>query len=98
MTHTAGTTGSPPAIGHWTPGGAAPSDAPDAFKAAIGELRAPVFVLRTDSGFAVAAGGSVALGWLIAPSHVDPIQTIPLNGVVVKYEPSSPVVSVASAR
>lgn len=62
MTHTAGTTGSPPAIGHWTPGGAAPSDAPDAFKAAIGELRAPVFVLRTDSGFAVAAGGSVALG------------------------------------
>jgi PfaD family protein len=62
MIHPAGTNGSPPVLGHWLPNGAAPTDAPDAFRSAIGDLRAPVVVVHTDRGFAVARGGFVALG------------------------------------
>ena len=62
MTHSAGNLGTPPALGHWTPNGAPPSDAPDAFRNALGNLRAPVAVVRTDDGFAVATGGTVSLG------------------------------------
>ncbi|MBN9120604.1 MAG: 2-nitropropane dioxygenase, partial [Planctomycetes bacterium] len=62
MTHTAGTDGSPPALGHWLPDGASLIDSPDAFKAAIGDLRTPVVVVRTDHGSALARGGFVALG------------------------------------
>jgi trans-AT polyketide synthase, acyltransferase and oxidoreductase domains len=62
MTHLAGTDGSPPAIGQWLPNGAPPTDAPDAFCDAIGDLRAPVVVVHTDRGAALAKGGFVALG------------------------------------
>jgi PfaD family protein len=62
MTDPSGTDGSAPALGHWLPNGAAPTDSPEAFRAAIGDLRLPVVVVRSESGFAVARGGSVALG------------------------------------
>src|SRR4051794_36375438 len=62
MTHPVGTDGSPPALGHWLPNGSPPTDAPDAFRAAIGNLRAPVVVVRSGDGFALAKGGFVALG------------------------------------
>ncbi len=62
MTHSAGTDGSPPALGHWLPNGTSLTDTPDAFRAAIGDLRAPVVVVRTDTGPSVAKGGSVSLG------------------------------------
>src|SRR5262245_17015055 len=62
MTHSAGTHGSPPALGQWIPTSALPTDTPDAFRAAIGDLRAPVVIVHTEEGFGVAPGGSVALG------------------------------------
>lgn len=62
MTHLAGTDGSPPPLGQWLPNGAPPTDAPDAFRDAIGDLRAPVVVVHTDRGPALAKGGFVALG------------------------------------
>ena len=62
MTHPAGTTDGPPPIGHWLPNGADPADSPEAFRDAVGNLRAPVVVVRGGWGFAVAKGGSVTLG------------------------------------
>jgi PfaD family protein len=62
MISPSGTDGSPLALGHWLPNGSAPADSPEAFRAALGNLRAPVVVVHTDSGFAVAPGGVVALG------------------------------------
>src|SRR4051812_27962171 len=62
MTHPAATDGSPPALGHWLPNGEPPTDAPDAFRAAVGDLRTPVVVVHTNSGVAVAKGGFVVLG------------------------------------
>ncbi len=62
MTHPAGTDGSPPALGHWLPNGAPPTDTPEDIRAVIGDLRAPVVVVHTGGGFAVARGGSVVLG------------------------------------
>src|SRR5262249_6380069 len=38
------------------------SDEPAAFRDAVGDLRSPVVVVRTDAGLAVAPGGSVVLG------------------------------------
>ena len=61
-THPVGTT-APPAspFGFWTPAGHGPlPDAPADFRAAIGELRQPVVVARTDRGYAVAQGGFLA--------------------------------------
>src|SRR5262245_19142243 len=62
MTHPAGANISPPALGHWIPAGGSADDSPEVFRAAVGNLRAPVVVVRADSGFAVARGGAVALG------------------------------------
>src|SRR5258708_3161951 len=62
MTHPSGIDGSTPALGHWLPNGSAPTDSPDDFRAAIGDLRSPVVVVHTKSGFAVAKGGFVVLG------------------------------------
>ena len=62
MTHPAGTDGSASQLGQWLPNGAAPTDSPEAFRAAIGDLRAPVIVVNINDGFAVARGGFVALG------------------------------------
>jgi len=59
MTHPAGTT-SPTAapFGYWTPAGHGPlPDSPAEFRAALGELRQPVAVVRTDRGYALAQGG-----------------------------------------
>jgi len=60
MTHPAASPFAP--LGQWVPDGAAPADEPAAFRAAVADLRAPVVVVRTAHGFAVAAGGTVALG------------------------------------
>src|SRR5947208_15686426 len=60
MSHPSGS--APPPLGFWTPDGPRPADDPAAFRAAVGDLRAPVVVVQTNSGFAVARGGSVALG------------------------------------
>lgn len=62
MTHPAGTDGSPPPLGHWLPDGRSPTDSPDAFRATVGDLRAPVVVVHTPGGPALANGGSVTLG------------------------------------
>src|SRR5204862_6730299 len=62
MTQPAGTDGSPPPLGHWLPNGAPPTDSPEDFRAAIGDLRTPVVVVHTNGGFALARGGFVALG------------------------------------
>ena len=62
MTHPSGTDGSPPALGHLLPNGTPPTDAPDAFRAAVGDRRAPVGVVEDRGQFAIAKGGFVALG------------------------------------
>jgi PfaD family protein len=62
MTHPAGTAAPFAPLGFWIPDGPAPSDEPGAFRAALGDLRSPVVVVRTDAGFAVAPGGRVTLG------------------------------------
>src|SRR4051812_46727453 len=61
MTDPAGT-GTDFTFGHWTTAGAAPVDDPDSFRAAIGDLRAPVVVVRTPHGPALARGGKVTIG------------------------------------
>jgi PfaD family protein len=70
MTHPAGI--SPPLaapFGYWAPSGpgSPPADPAD-FRAALGDLRTPVAVVRTDRGLAVARGGVIAIG----PSHAPP--------------------------
>ena len=55
MTHLAGTDGSPRALGEWLPDGAPPTDTPEAFRTAIGDLRKPVVVVHTSGGFAARA-------------------------------------------
>lgn len=62
MTHPAGSPVSPPALGRWLLGGAPPSDTPEAFRDAIGDLRAPVVLVNDGGTLAVAKGGSVVLG------------------------------------
>jgi PfaD family protein len=62
MMDPSGTDGSAPALGHWLPNGAVPTDSPEAFRAALGDLRSPVVVVRAGGGFAVARGGVTALG------------------------------------
>ncbi len=62
MTHPAGTDGSPPPLGHWLPNGAPPTDTPEGFQAAIGDLRAPVIIVHDNGGLAVARGGTCTLG------------------------------------
>lgn len=64
MTHPAGT--SPPfaaPLGYWVPPGpGSPADAPADFRAALGDLRSPVTVVRAERGFAVARDGTVTIG------------------------------------
>src|SRR5262245_35137108 len=63
MTHPAGTAVTPfTPLGFWVPDGHTPSDEPAAFRAALGDLRSPVVVVRTNAGFAVASGESLTLG------------------------------------
>jgi PfaD family protein len=62
MTIPAGTLGTAPALGHWLPEGAPPDPAPEAIRAAVGDLRAPVVLVRHRAGVAVVHGGIVALG------------------------------------
>jgi PfaD family protein len=61
MTDPAGTA-SPLPLGYWTPAGDAPSEDSVAFAAALGNLRSPVVVVRSDRGFALAPGGTATLG------------------------------------
>jgi trans-AT polyketide synthase/acyltransferase/oxidoreductase domain-containing protein len=49
-------------LGSWASDGRAPAEGPDAFRAAVGDLRTPVVVVRTGRGFAIASGGNVTLG------------------------------------
>ena len=63
MTHPAGTAASPfVPLGRWVPDGRPPAGGADAFRAALGDLRTPVVVVRSGDGFAVAPGGAVTLG------------------------------------
>jgi PfaD family protein len=77
MTHPAGPRAtSVPPLGHWVPDGAArPSDDPAAFRDALGRLRAPVVVVQTADGFAVAPGGTVTLGGS-APTRSLPVAAV----------------------
>jgi PfaD family protein len=61
MTDPDGTASGSP-LGYWTPSGDAPSDDPAAFSAAVGDLRSPVVVVRTNHALAVAPGGTVTVG------------------------------------
>jgi PfaD family protein len=79
MTHPAGTAAQFAPLGYWLPDGAAPSDEPAAFRAAVGDLRSPVVVVRTDDGFAVAPGGSVTLG--SRAGGVSPLSASGLRGL-----------------
>jgi trans-AT polyketide synthase/acyltransferase/oxidoreductase domain-containing protein len=62
MTHPSGTVHAIPPLASWVADGAPVADAPDAFAAAVGDLRSPVVVLRKNDGFAVARGGTVTIG------------------------------------
>ena len=63
MTHPSGTTASAiPPLASWVADGAPVADSPDAFADALGDLRSPVVVLKTDHGHAVARGGTVTIG------------------------------------
>ena len=63
MSHSTGIAASAFApLGRWLPDGGTPAEGPEIFRAAIGELRAPVAVVQTERGPAVARGGSVQLG------------------------------------
>jgi trans-AT polyketide synthase/acyltransferase/oxidoreductase domain-containing protein len=64
MSHPAGTSAPPiPPFGYWLPPDPTPSaSAPADFRAAVGDLRSPVTVVRAEQGFAVARGGTVTLG------------------------------------
>jgi PfaD family protein len=75
MTHPAGTAATPSApLGFWVPDGpASPSDEPAAFRDALGDLRSPVVVVRTDAGLGVATGGSAVLGGKTAAADALPV-------------------------
>ncbi len=63
MTHSAGTSAPPSPFGYWVPSdSAAPSTSPADFRAAIADLRSPVAVVRTNTGFAIARGGTIGPG------------------------------------
>jgi PfaD family protein len=62
MTHLAGTDGSLRALGQWLPNGTTPTDTPEDFRQAIGDLRKPVVIVYAHGALAVAHGGFVALG------------------------------------
>jgi PfaD family protein len=64
MTHPAGTSAPPnPLFGYWVPPSPTPPpSAPDDFRAAIGEIRHPIAVVRVEGGFALAPGGTITLG------------------------------------
>src|SRR5262245_32501163 len=50
-------------FGYWVPPAtAAPPDSPAEFRAALAELRAPVAVVRTERGYALARGGFIGIG------------------------------------
>ncbi len=61
MTHSAGSHPPPRPLGHWLAQGEPPASAPEAFRAAIGQLRRPVVVVRVGDTFGLAAGGSITL-------------------------------------
>ena len=77
MTHLAGTDGSPRALGEWLPNGPSPTDAPEDFRAALGDPRKPVIVLYANGGFAVARGGIVALGMATAKASKAVVAYLP---------------------
>src|SRR5436305_1370257 len=63
MTHAAGISTTPvPPPGHWVADGTTPAGDAAAFRSAVGNLRAPVIVVDTGRGLAVASGGRVELG------------------------------------
>jgi trans-AT polyketide synthase, acyltransferase and oxidoreductase domains len=64
MTHPAGTSAPPiPPFGYWVPPDPTPPpSAPEDFRAAIADLRAPVAVVRSEAGFALARGGTITVG------------------------------------
>ncbi|AWM41473.1 Polyketide biosynthesis protein PksE [Gemmata obscuriglobus] len=61
MTHSAGPTNRPTAIGYWAPDGTLPSGSSEEFRTALGALRTPVVVLRERDELQVASGGVVCL-------------------------------------
>ena len=70
MTHPSGTTLNPMLQhGFWAADGATVAESPADFADAIGDLRAPVAVVRTNGGFAVARGGTVTFGKPPAGKH-----------------------------
>ncbi len=85
MTHPAGTVASPPdPLGQWVPAEGTPSEDPEAFRAAVGNLRSPVVVVRSAHGFAIAPGGTVTLG--VTGGSTPPAKALP----VVAYLPPLP--------
>lgn len=82
MTYPAGTS-NPPALGHWAPDGALPSDAPDAFRSAIGDVRSSVVIVRGPDGPLIARGGTIAL-------HTGPVPLPAGSYEVVAYLPPLP--------
>ncbi|HEY3788114.1 MAG TPA: PfaD family polyunsaturated fatty acid/polyketide biosynthesis protein [Urbifossiella sp.] len=63
MTNPAGINGvSFPPLGHWVPNGSAPVDRSAALREAIGNLNAPVVIVRDRDAYAVASGGTATLG------------------------------------
>jgi trans-AT polyketide synthase/acyltransferase/oxidoreductase domain-containing protein len=73
MTHPAGTTAPTSApFGYWTAAGP-PLDSPAAFRDAIADLRSPVVVVRTATGFAVARDGSISTSGLPVVAYLAPL-------------------------
>jgi PfaD family protein len=64
MTHPAGTAAPPVSpFGYWVPPDTvAPSGSPAEFRAAVADLRSPVAVAHTETGFALANGGQIGIG------------------------------------
>ena len=94
MTHPAGNsaTNSAP-FGYWTPAGTGhlpnhlPGHIPDRpadFLAALADLRSSVVVVRTDHGFALANGGSIAIG---LPNHSHTPSALPVAAYLPPLTP-----------
>jgi len=64
MTHPAGMSAPPiSSFGYWVPPDPTPPpSAPEDFRAAIADLRAPVAVVRSEAGFALARNGTITIG------------------------------------